>query len=172
MPAPQHKNHRHLSVQCAVITVSDTRTVDTDIGGKLIASRLEAAGHLVQSYEILKDEPREIANRVSALTSDIACHSVLLTGGTGIASRDTTVEAVESSLQKRLDGFGELFRMLSYEQIGAAAMLSRAVAGIWNDTAIFVMPGSPKAVELAMDKLIVPELGHIVWLAGKVETGA
>ncbi len=163
MPAPQHHKEQS-TANCAIVTVSDTRTKETDTGGQLIASRLEAAGHRILSYAILKDEPRNIAELVRTNANDAECHAVLLSGGTGIASRDTTVEAVEHLLEKRLDGFGELFRMLSYDQVGAAAMLSRAVAGVVNKTAVFLMPGSPKAVELAMDKLIVPELGHVVSL--------
>jgi len=160
MPAPQHQKEQS-TANCAIITVSDTRTEETDTGGQLIRSRLTDAGHSVCSYEIVRDEPRNIAELVRAKVNDPECSAVLLSGGTGIAHRDTTVEAVEHILEKRLDGFGELFRMLSYDQVGAAAMLSRAVAGIANRTAVFLMPGSPKAVELAMDKLIVPELGHI-----------
>lgn len=164
MPAPQHHKQTILSVRCAVLTVSDTRTVDTDAGGRLIQARLVAAGHVVHAHEILKDEPAAIAARVRALASDTHCHAVLITGGTGLAPRDTTYEAVSGLLDKRLDGFGELFRVLSYEQVGPAAMLSRAVAGLCQRTIVFAMPGSPKAVELAMDKLILPELGHLVWL--------
>ncbi|NOX58463.1 MAG: molybdenum cofactor biosynthesis protein MoaB [Planctomycetes bacterium] len=172
MPAPQHENDQHRNVRCCVITVSDTRTVDTDTGGKLIISRLEAAGHLIHNYDILKDEPATIAKHVRELCSATACHAILLTGGTGLSARDSTVEAIEPLLQKQLDGFGELFRMLSYEQVGAAAMLSRAVAGVLNRTVIFLMPGSPEAVGLAMDKLILPELGHIVSLLAKPQSDA
>lgn len=165
MPAPQHSRDKIEHVRCAVITVSDTRTVENDTGGKLIGDRLRAAGHVVTSYEILRDEPESIARRIRELASDKSCHVVLLTGGTGIAARDTTYEAIAGLLDKRLDGFGELFRMLSFDQVGAAAMLSRAVAGLVGNVAVFSMPGSPKAVELAMDKLILPELGHVAWLA-------
>ena len=165
MPAPQHKKNVIAPVHAAVLTVSDTRTPETDKGGQLIQQSLVAANHRVHSYEILKDEPDRIAQRVRALASDTACHAILLTGGTGLAARDTTYEAIAALLDERLDGFGELFRMLSYEQVGPAAMLSRAVAGLHQSTAIFAMPGAPKAVELAMDKLILPELGHIAWLA-------
>jgi molybdenum cofactor biosynthesis protein B len=167
MPAPQHSRDKVECVRCAVITVSDTRTVETDTGGRLICERLRAAGHAIESYEILRDEPEAIAHRVRELDSDRSCQVILLTGGTGIAARDTTYEAVADLLDKRMDGFGELFRMLSFEQVGAAAMLSRAVAGLVGTVVVFTMPGSPKAVELAMDKLILPELGHVAWL-GKV----
>ena len=165
MPAPQHKKNIIAPVYAAVLTVSDTRTPETDKGGQLIQQCLAAADHRVHTYEILKDEPDRISQRVRALASDTMCHAILLTGGTGLAARDTTYEAITALLDKRLDGFGELFRMLSYEQVGPAAMLSRAVAGLHQNTAIFAMPGAPKAVELAMDKLILPELSHIAWLA-------
>ena len=168
MPPPHHQKDQR-SANCAVITVSDTRTEETDTGGQLLRSLLEAAGHRVISAAIVKDEPVEVAKLVRAKCSDDDCHAVLLSGGTGIAARDTTVEAIMPLLDKRLDGFGELFRMLSYDQVGAAAMLSRALAGIVNQTAVFLMPGSPKAVELAMTKLVIPELGHIVALAGKAD---
>ena len=165
MPSPQHRGKKIERVRCAIITVSDTRTKETDVGGQVVVDQLAAAGHVVQSYEIVRDEPAAIAERVRQLAGDKACHAVLLTGGTGLSARDTTCEAVAGLLDKRLEGFGELFRMLSYEQVGAAAMLSRAVAGLCGHTAVFVMPGSPKAVELAVEKLIIPELGHVCWLA-------
>jgi len=165
MPAQHHKAQRIKHVCCAVITVSDTRTKETDVGGEVLRERLTAAGHIVHCYEILRDEPAMIVERVRQLANDEECHAVILTGGTGLATRDTTYEAVAALLDKRLDGFGELFRMLSYEQVGTAAMLSRAVAGLCGTTAIFSVPGSPKAVELAVEKLIVPELGHICWLS-------
>jgi molybdenum cofactor biosynthesis protein B len=165
MPAPVHCGKQIDVVRCAVLTVSDTRTPENDRGGRAIIERLEAAGHAIHAYEILKDDPDAIGEQVGALRDDAACQAILLTGGTGLAARDTTYEAVSRLLDKRLDGFGELFRMLSFEQVGAAAMLSRAVAGLCGRTALFAMPGSPKAVELAMDRLVLPELGHIVWLA-------
>ncbi|GJM26656.1 MAG: molybdenum cofactor biosynthesis protein B [Phycisphaerae bacterium] len=168
MPAPQHQKDQR-TANCAIVTVSDTRTEETDTGGQLVRTLLEAAGHSVQSHAIVKDEPADVAKLVHAMSCDVGCHAILLSGGTGIAARDTTVEAIEPMLDKRLDGFGELFRMLSFDQVGAASMLSRALAGITNQTAVFMMPGSPKAVELAMTKLIIPELGHIVALAGKIE---
>ncbi len=154
------------SVACAVVTVSDTRTPQTDKSGTLVRERLEAAGHRVVSYEIIRDEPSLVGKRVLALSGQEMCQTVLLTGGTGLAPRDSTYEAITSILEKRLEGFGELFRMLSYEEIGAGAMLSRAVAGVCRSTAIFSMPGSTGAVRLAMDKLIVPRIGHLVWLLG------
>jgi len=151
-------------VRCAIVTVSDTRTPETDTSGALIRDLLEQNGHQAMSCEIIPDDPLRVRRRVEALCHDDTCRVVLLTGGTGIATRDTTYEAISSLLEKRLDGFGELFRMLSYEQIGSGAILSRAVAGIRRRTMIFSMPGSTHAVQLAMEKLILPELGHAVAL--------
>ncbi len=165
MPAPVHRGKTVERVRCAVITVSDTRTEADDRGGQLIRGRLAEHAHQVCGYEIIPDEPQRITERVRNFVAQDDCDAVLLTGGTGIAGQDTTYEAVAGLLDKRLDGFGELFRMLSFEQVGPAAMLSRAVAGLIERTAVFVMPGSPKAVELALDRLILPELGHVVWLA-------
>ena len=162
----EHHAGRIDSVACAVLTVSDTRTADTDKSGPLIRERLESAGHRVCSYQIIPDEPLQVRDRVVALCSEETCQAVLLTGGTGLAPRDTTYEAITSILEKRLDGFGELFRMLSYQQIGAAAMLSRATAGVCRSTLVFSIPGSTGAVRLAMDKLILPQIGHLVWLLG------
>ena len=158
----EHRSRGPRAVRCAVITISDTRTEADDKSGQLIQERLRAAGHEIVLYRILKDEPDEIRRLVSDLADQGDVQAALLTGGTGLSSRDGTFEAVDSLLDKRLDGFGELFRMLSYEEIGAAAMLSRAVAGSRGRMAIFSMPGSSAAVRLAMEKLIVPELGHLV----------
>jgi len=163
MSTPEHLSKQATTVVCAVVTVSDTRTKETDASGKLIVERLEGAGHRVVGYELLPDAPGRIRAHVEALcTGD--CRAVLITGGTGPARRDTTYEAISDLLEKRLDGFGELFRVLSFDEIGAAAMLSRAVAGVRGQTVIFSMPGSTGAVRLAMDKLILPQLGHIVSL--------
>jgi molybdenum cofactor biosynthesis protein B len=164
MPGREHRGKSIDSVACAIITVSDTRTPENDESGSLIRDKLTSAGHRVCSYEILPDGPAQIRARVEALCNDRTCQAVLLTGGTGLATRDTTYEAVNAVLEKRLDGFGELFRALSYEEIGSGAMLSRAVAGVRQGAVIFSMPGSSGAVRLAMDKLILPELGHIAWL--------
>ena len=164
MPNPEHRTNKIESVVCAIVAVSDTRTPETDKSGPFIRQRLEAAGHRVISYEILPDEPAKVSDRVLALCGDPNCHTVLLTGGTGLAPRDTTYEAIQAILEKKLDGFGELFRMLSYEEIGSAAMLSRATAGVCRRTLIFATPGSTAAVRLAMDKLILPEIGHLAWL--------
>jgi len=164
MSEPNHHGKRIESVACAVITVSDTRTSKTDKSGALIRERLASAGHRVVSYDILPDEPSQVRDRVVALCSDVSCQAVLLTGGTGLAPRDTTYEAITAVLEKQLDGFGELFRMLSYQEVGSPAMLSRAIAGVYNSTLVFSMPGSTAAVGLAMDKLIIPQIGHLTWL--------
>lgn len=150
---------------CAVLTISDTRTRETDKGGKLICEHLTSAGHAIGAYEIVKDEPAQIDGQLRAWLTRAtpAFDAILTTGGTGIASRDTTIEVVERLLTKKLDGFGELFRMLSWDEVGAAAMLSRAVGGLSGETLLFAMPGSTNAVNLAMSKLIVPELPHLIW---------
>lgn len=166
MPEREHRAERVESVSCAVLTVSDTRTAETDKSGTLLRERLESAGHRIISHEIVPDDPSLVRDRVSALCGERLCQAVLLTGGTGLAPRDTTYEAVTSLLDKRLDGFGELFRALSFQEIGSAAMLSRAMAGVCGSTLVFSMPGSTGAVRLAMDRLIVPELGHLAWLLG------
>ena len=143
-----------------MLTISDTRTSSTDASGDAIADALTSAGHSVVSRQIVRDDPGAVRDWVSAAASDVSV--IVTTGGTGITSRDSTYEAIVALLDKRLDGFGELFRMLSYEQIGSAAMLSRACAGTIAATAVFALPGAKRAVELAMDKLILPEIGHVV----------
>jgi molybdenum cofactor biosynthesis protein B len=163
MPAEEHREQARQPVTCAVITVSDTRTEANDTSGRTMREKLEAAGHKVGCYTIVKDEPEEITKLLEDLATKGQVQAVLLNGGTGISRRDTTYEAVSELLEKRLDGFGELFRILSYQEIGAAAMLSRAVAGTYRDLILFSTPGSTAAVRLAMDKLIVPELAHLVW---------
>ncbi len=149
--------------RCAVLTISDTRTKETDKGGAIIVESLEADGHHVSDYEIVRDESREIEAALRGWLKDGDIDLILTTGGTGIASRDTTIEVVERLLDKRLEGFGELFRMLSWQEVGPAAMLSRAIAGLSGETLIFSLPGSTNAVRLAMEKLIIPELRHLVW---------
>ncbi len=165
----EHRRGGPASVPCSVITVSDTRDGASDTSGRFIKRALLASGHHVVSHDILKDEPRRIAARLRALAAGREARVVLLTGGTGIAGRDTTHEAVSRLLEKTLPGFGELFRALSYRQVGPSAMLSRAVAGTWRGMAIFSMPGSPEAVRLAMRRLILPEMSHV---AGLLEGGA
>jgi len=159
-----HSDQRVHAVACAVVTVSDTRTPATDRSGSWIRDQLTQAGHRVVSYEIFRDEPAPVRDHVAGLCGSGACSVVLVTGGTGIAARDSTYEAVAGLLEKRLDGFGELFRTLSFEAIGPAAILSRAVAGVCARAVVFSMPGSPAAVELAMTKLVLPVLGHVAWL--------
>ena len=145
-----------------VLTVSDTRTDANDTSGAAICELLKAAGHHVAGKAIEKDEPRRVAELVRQQAAIGDVDAIVTTGGTGVTSRDSTFEAIDALLTKRLPGFGELFRMLSYQDIGSAAMMSRATAGTVGRKAIFVLPGSPAAVRLAMEKLIVPELGHIV----------
>ncbi len=147
-------------MRCFVVTISDTRTEATDTSGDTIVEALRSAGHEVAGRRIVRDEPDVVREVVVSATPEVEV--VITTGGTGITSRDSTYEAITSVLDKRLDGFGELFRMLSYEEIGSAAMLSRAVAGTIGRTAVFSLPGSQHAVKLAMEKLIVPEIGHVV----------
>ena len=147
-----------------MVTVSDTRTPETDTSGARMRTLLEAAGHRVVAYTILPDEPARIRARVEELLAAPAVDAVLVSGGTGLAPRDTTYEAIGGLFDKRLDGFGELFRMLSYQEIGAAAMLSRAAAGVARGKLLVSLPGSTAAVELALAKLLVPELAHMVGL--------
>ncbi len=164
MGSVDHCHERIESVACAIITVSDTRTPETDTSGALIREGLESAGHRVLRCDVVPDDPARVGDRVMTLCKDGACQAVLLSGGTGLAPRDSTYEAVATLLDKRLDGFGELFRMLSFAEVGPAAMLSRAVGGVRGSTLIFSMPGSTAAVRLAMDKLILPQLGHLAWV--------
>lgn len=160
--------HRDVaSVGCAVVTVSDTRTPETDESGAHIRAALERAGHRVVSYAVLPDEPARIRGHVEDALADPGVQAVIVNGGTGIAPRDTTYEALTGLLDKRLDGFGELFRMLSFERVGPAAMLSRAAAGVARGKILASLPGSPDAVALAMDRLLVPELGHMAGLLGR-----
>jgi molybdenum cofactor biosynthesis protein B len=158
----EHKSHAPTSISCFVLTVSDTRTEANDTGGQAIRQLLEADGHSVTGHAIVRDDPAAVVSAVTGWLADARTRVIITTGGTGITSRDGTFEAIDSLFEKRLTGFGELFRMLSYEQIGAASMMSRATAGTVEGKAIFVLPGSPDAVKLAMTKLILPELGHVV----------
>lgn len=160
MTVQDHKKDAPASVRCFVMTISDSRTEATDTSGDAIVELLESAGHQVAGRRIVKDDPAMV--RGALRSPQAAVDAIITTGGTGITIRDSTYEAISALLDKRLDGFGELFRMLSYEEIGAAAMLSRACAGTLGRTAVFSLPGSPNAVRLAMTKLILPELGHIV----------
>lgn len=150
------------AIRCGVITISDTRTAETDTSGAAIREALEAAGHTIVRYQLVKDEPDAIAALVRELSRS-GCQVILTNGGTGIARRDSTFEAIDALIEKRLPGFGELFRMLSYADIGPAAMLSRATAGTISGTLVFCMPGSTGAVRLAMEQLIIPQLPHLIW---------
>ena len=158
----EHRSHAPQSVGCFVLTISDSKTPETDTSGQLIRERLAAAGHRVAGSAIVRDEPADVQRVVRGAAADPGVQVVILTGGTGITSRDSTFEAVEALLDKRLPGFGELFRMLSYQEIGGAAMLSRAQLGVTGRTIVASLPGSPNACRLALDALLLPELGHLV----------
>jgi molybdenum cofactor biosynthesis protein B len=153
---------RDLPARCAIITFSDTRTESTDASGPLIRSLLVRFGHEVSVYRVVRESEEAIAQALDQALGRSDVDVLLLSGGTGIAPRDRTIDVVQSRLHRPLPGFGELFRMLSYRQVGSGAMLSRAVAGIARDKVIFAMPGSPAAVELAMNELILPELRHLL----------
>ncbi|WP_026905896.1 MogA/MoaB family molybdenum cofactor biosynthesis protein [Paucisalibacillus globulus] len=158
-----HRQHAKHSVKCAVITVSDTRTKETDKSGKLMMEFLEKEGHEIRQYEIIPDEKIIIQETVKGMAANSDVEAVLINGGTGISYRDVTIEAVQPLFSKEIPGFGELFRMLSYQlDIGSASMLSRATSGVVNNRIVFSTPGSRGAVKLAMEKLILPELGHAV----------
>lgn len=168
MSSPSTEQHRAEAeklppVSVAILTISDTRNLETDKSGALIRELLEEAGHRVLHHEVLKDEPEQIRARVLELCGAGNVQAILSNGGTGIAPRDGTFEAIDGILERRLPGFGEIFRVLSFEEVGAAAMLSRATAGLRGRVLIFAMPGSSNAVGLAMRKLIVPELSHLAW---------
>jgi molybdenum cofactor biosynthesis protein B len=162
MSVEQHRAQSPARVNCFVLTVSDTRTLATETSGREIAGLLEDAGHHVIGRNVVRDEPQDVAAAIREEIGRGRVHVIITTGGTGIARRDSTYEAVTALFDKRIDGFGELFRMLSFREIGAAAMLSRATAGTAAGCAIFMLPGSEAAVRLAMQKLILPELGHVV----------
>lgn len=145
-----------------VITCSDTRTPDTDSSGQLIQKLLQEQGHTVSAYHLVKDEPAEIKARIAEGTANDRIQAIIINGGTGISRRDSTFEAVDAMLEKRLEGFGEVFRYLTYQDIGSPAIMSRATAGTIKGRVLFSTPGSENAVRLAMEKLILPELGHLV----------
>ena len=145
-----------------VITCSDTRTPDTDTSGRLIQKLLEEQGHTVAAYHLVKDESSKIKAKIKAAVANKKIQAIIINGGTGISKRDSTFEAVDAMLEKRLVGFGEVFRYLTYQEIGSPAIMSRATAGIIKGRVLFSTPGSENAVRLAMEKLILPELGHLV----------
>lgn len=162
--ASQHKNRaaERGPVSVGIVTVSDTRTPETDVNAKYLREQIAEAGHRVGAYQLIKDESVQVAQALdNCLTA--AVQIVLFNGGTGIARRDTTFDVLSGKLEKTLPGFGELFRMLSYEQVGAAAILSRATAGVYKGMIVVSTPGSPAAVRLAWEKLIAPELSHMAW---------
>lgn len=166
MSVPQeHKEHAPASVKCGVVTVSDSRTPETDDSGKLIRDLLRASGHSVLFYVIVKDDGKAIRDAVEQ--ASWTCEAVLTNGGTGLAKRDVTIPALATTFERPVPGFGELFRSLSYAEIGSAAMLSGATAGIYHGRLVFCLPGSPAACRLAMEKLILPELGHAVGVMGR-----
>ncbi len=163
-------DHQHSSIdeiKFSIITVSDTRTLEDDRSGNIIGSMAKDAGHLVIGRSIVKDEPDEIRSAIGRAVADKDISVIILTGGTGITSRDNTPETIAPILEKELTGFGELFRYLSYDEIGSRAILSRAMAGTVGDKIIFCLPGSTGAVKLAMEKLILPDIGHILWEVGR-----
>lgn len=157
-----HPDSPGMTVTCAVITVSDTRSPETDRSGQMIQQLLLDTGHTVGAYTIVKDEPTQIQTQMQVLANNSELDAVIFNGGTGIAPRDTTYDAIESLLEKTLPGFGELFRWLSYQEIGSRAIASRAVAGVYQGKLIFSVPGSTNGVKLAMQQLILPELSHLV----------
>ncbi|MBZ0286045.1 MAG: MogA/MoaB family molybdenum cofactor biosynthesis protein [Anaerolineae bacterium] len=150
-------------VTVAIVTVSDSRTPDTDQNRQYIEARMAELGHQVAAYRLIKDEPDQVAAVLEELSAMPGVQIVLFNGGTGISPRDTTYDVVSRYLEKTLPGFGELFRMLSYQEVGAAAMFSRATAGVYHNTLVFSMPGSPNAVQVALEKLILPEINHLAW---------
>ena len=167
MSQAEHKARAPQSVRCFIVTVSDTRTESTDTSGRAIADLLTAAGHVVAGRAIVKDDADQVRGTLERQLASADVQAIITTGGTGITSRDSTYEVVSGLLQKRLDGFGELFRMLSFEQIGPAAMMSRACAGLAARHIVVSLPGSEGAVRLAMERLLIPELGHLVQQASR-----
>lgn len=157
-----HLDFTHTAVTCAVITVSDTRSFETDKSGQIIKQLLLDADHTVGVYTIIPDEPTQIQNQLQSLAKNMNLDAVICSGGTGIAPRDTTYDAIANLLEKTLPGFGELFRYLSYKEIGSRAIASRAIAGVYQSKLIFSLPGSTNAVKLGMQQLILPELIHLV----------
>ncbi|UCE74892.1 MAG: MogA/MoaB family molybdenum cofactor biosynthesis protein [Methanomassiliicoccales archaeon] len=167
MGIEEHKMHAQKTVNCAVITVSSTRTKENDISGKTIIGLLEGNGHTVLYYDVIKDDISLISNSLEHTLKEEGVQAVILNGGTGIGKKDVTVEAVEPFLEKELVGFGELFRYESYKEVGSPAILSRALAGVGEGKIIICLPGSTNACTLAMEKLILPELGHMVYEVGR-----
>lgn len=165
-PSSSEQHHAQAStlgpIPIALVTVSDTRTPETDVNRQYLTREIEKAGHTLIAYRLLRDEPADISAVLEELVSSEA-RILLFNGGTGISTRDTTYDTLAARLEKVLPGFGEIFRMLSYQEIGAAAMLSRAVAGVYRGRVIVSLPGSPSAVRLAWEKLLLPEISHLAW---------
>ena len=158
----EHKYKGPKSVSCAVLTISDTRTEQDDESGRLIRQKLSEAGHRVILHCVLKNETDSIQKKIYELLKEEALQVIIAIGGTGVSHRDITIETIYPILEKKLDGFGELFRFLTYSEIGTGSIMSRAIAGVARGKVIFCLPGSPEAGKLAMDKIILPELGHLV----------
>jgi molybdopterin adenylyltransferase len=158
-PCPDPPSYQ---VNCAVITVSDTRVAENDKSGNFIKQSLSNAGHVISSYVIVKDEPEQIRSYIQELVKNSELDAIILNGGTGIAPRDTTYDAIASLLEKTLPGFGEMFRYLSWQEVGSRAIASRSVAGIYHNKLVFSLPGSSNAVKLAIEQLILPEVIHLV----------
>lgn len=169
--AHKHRESAPDTVRVAVLTISDTRTPENDTGGDTIQETMQAAGHEIVERTIVRDEASAIRTVLVNLLANSQVDAVITTGGTGISARDTTYEVVDRMVEKRLDGFGEIFRMLSYEEIGAAAILSRAIAGAVGTKFVASLPGSRNAVRLAMEKLLVPEIAHVVFELRKHQEG-
>jgi molybdopterin adenylyltransferase len=163
--APEH-------VRLAVLTISDTRTPENDTGGDTIEELMRGAGHEIVERRIVKDDAARIRTEIVNLLARPDADAVITTGGTGISARDTTYEVVDRMIEKKLDGFGEIFRALSFEEIGAAAILSRAVAGTVGTKLVACLPGSRNAVRLAVEKLLVPEISHVIFELRKHQEGS
>ncbi len=158
-----HKRKAPSRVNCAVLTISDSRTEQDDESGKLLKEKLSQSGHQVMSYSILKNDANAIRQEIDQLLRQEELQIIITSGGTGIGHHDVTVDTLSPLFEKKLDGFGELFRFLSYQEIGSASMMSRAVAGVLKGKVILCLPGSVEAARLAIEKIILPELGHLVW---------
>lgn len=161
------KQHKEIAAQrgpvsLAIVTVSDSRTPETDTNGHYLRAEIERLEHKLVAYHLVKDEAAQIKSLLDELARGDA-QILLFNGGTGISPRDTTFDVLSHALEKTMPGFGELFRMLSWEQVGAAAMLSRATAGVYRGKLVVSTPGSPAAVKLAWEKLLLPELEHLAW---------
>ena len=167
MSSEEHKHHAPSSLNFYVITASDTRTEETDTGGGLARELLINAGHTITGHEIVREEARSLKNAIDRVLGMVDVDAIIITGGTGISGRDITPDIVMSILDRKLEGFGEIFRMLSFDEIGTSAMMSRAMAGIAAGKAIFCIPGSRGGVRLAVEDIILKEAGHIIWEAGR-----